>query len=315
MSNWHRVTPLLGLLLSACSGISDQRPEPLRDSEYFLEHGVSAFENSDYVAASDFLRKALAHYRSIDNTAGILLSRINLAETALAAGNFDAAAENIEAAEKISHHGPFTEYLPRLTLLRAQVTWREQQTEEAIRLLQALLPTFDEEQNSKTKPTLLLLGAVTLRTDIAFMQSAQSSSNNDAELWLRRLSRMLPATPDNSQLHYARLLRFEAQQAYRNNDSKAALEKLELALFYYREAASRPAIAATLTEIGELLVKEQQWDAAEERLQRALYIRLWILDRIGARKVMRALQSLYLATNNPVKAENMAAELARKTTP
>ncbi len=284
---------LLLPILSACSGISDTRPEPLRKSEYFLEHGVSAFENSDYVAATDFLHKALSHYRSIDNTMGILLSHINLAETALAAGNFPAAESNLSAAEKISRVSGYANFQSRLNLLRSQVHWRKHDKEKSLALLQGLLPTFDEEQRSSRKPDLIMLGAVTLRTDIAF--SRDDETKQEARLWLRRLSLMLPSTEDNTQLHQARLLRFEAQLAYYDNAPEEALEKLEQTLQLYRQAAARPAIAATLTESGLLLMKMQRWHEAEEKLQRALYIRLWIMDRIGSRELLEHLQQVYQA--------------------
>lgn len=292
MNNSRALLLLLLLpLLPACSGISDTRPEPLRKSEYFLEHGVSAFENSDYVAATDFLHKALSHYRSIDNTTGILLSHINLAETALAAGNFPAAEDNISAAEKISSSGGYQDFQPRLTLLRAQVHWRRHDADKSLSLLQGLLPSFNDEQRSSSKPNLIMLGAVTLRTDIAF--SRDDEAKQEARLWLRRLSLMLPSTEDKTQLHHARLLRFEAQLAYYDNAPQEALARLEQTLQLYREAAARPAIAATLTESALLLIKMQRWQEAEERLQRALYIRLWIMDRIGSTELLEQLQQVY----------------------
>lgn len=282
---------LLLLLQTACSGVSDNRPEPVRQSEYYLEHGVSAFENSDYVAATDFLRKALAHYRSIDDTTGILLSRINLAETALAAGNFDAAVTHIEAAEQLSNRAGYRAFRPRLTLLRAQVHWRQQEGQAALQLLQTLLPEFDAEQRSKERSDLLVLGATTLRTAIAFAH--EEESQQEARLWLRRLSLMLPATEGRTELHRARLLRFEAELAYRGGDTERALDNLDEALQLYREAAARPAIAATLTELGRLLMKLGEWQQAEERLQDALYIRLWIMDRPGTLEVLERLQTVY----------------------
>ena len=291
MNNSRALILLLLPLLSACSGISDTRPEPLRKSEYFLEHGVSAFENSDYVAATDFLHKALSHYRSIDDTTGILLSRINLAETALAAGNFSAAEKNISAAEKISSDPQYRSFQPRLTLLRSQVHWRRHDADKALALLQGLLPKFDDEQRSKSKPDLIMLGAVTLRTDIAFARDDESKQ--EARQWLRRLSLMLPSTEGNTQLHQARLLRFEAQLAYYDKAPQEALDKLDETLQLYRDAAARPAIAATLTESGLLLMKMQRWQEAEEKLQRALYIRLWIMDRIGSRELLEQLQQVY----------------------
>lgn len=284
---------LLPILLSlgACSGVSDDRPEPTRKSEYFLEHGVSAFKDSDFVSATNFLDKALAHYRSIDDTTGVLLTHINLAETALAAGNFDAALKNINAAEKISNMNEQLDYQQRLTLLRAQVHWRKQQTDESLKLLQGILPTFDNEQHSENPTNLFALGATTLRTDIAF--ASDDENMQEARLWLHRLTIMLPDTKGHTELHQARLLRFESKIAFHDNSPQEALDKLEQALKLYRDAAARPALAATLAESGQLFMQMQRWQQAEDRFQRALYIRLWIMDRIGSAELLKQLKTVY----------------------
>jgi tetratricopeptide (TPR) repeat protein len=307
----HYLSPLILLLLSGCSTVSDERPEPIRKSEYYLEHGVNAFSNSDYVAATDFFSKALANYRSIDDTTGILLSRINLAETALASGNFPAALQNIEAAEMSANAEPYIAYQPRLTLLRAQTHWRAREKEKALALLERLLPSFDSEDRSQEKPTLLLLGATTLRTDIAF--ALDDNNKQEARLWLRRLSLMLPATSGRTAAHQARLLRFEARLAAYEHDYQHALNNFEQALQLYREGAARPAIAATLTESGKLLMTLERWKEAEEKLQRALYIRLWIMDRPGAAELLEQLQTVYRQLGDEERYQQMKNEATKIT--
>jgi tetratricopeptide (TPR) repeat protein len=300
-------------MLSACSTISDERPEPIRKSEYYLEHGVSAFTDSDYIAATDFFNKALAHYRSIDDTTGILLSQINLAETALASGNFTASEQHIRMAESVVQREDLDEYRPRLTLLHAQMHWRTEQQQEALQLLHILLPQFDENDLSKTKPDLLLIGATTLRTDIAFAHIAENKI--EAYRWLRRLSLMLQSAKDATPQHKARLLRFEAHLAFLDGTNDSAFLKLEQALQHYRHTASRPAIAATLTEIGQLLMNMEQWHKAEESLQRALYIRLWMMDRRGAKQVMQMLLTIYHEMGDEVRAQQMLEELNKINKP
>ena len=302
---------LLVIQLAACSSVSDQRPEPIRQSEYFLQSGVNAFENSDYVEATDFLTKALAHYRSIDNTEGVLLSHINLAETALAAGNFDAAEKHTAAAQSQVRHNGFPQFTPRITLLQAQTAWRRQQEAETRQLLASLLPTFDEEQRSAIRPDLVTLGAATIRTDIAF----QREDVTQQRLWLKRLSLMVPTTNGNTQLHQARLLRFEALRAHQEKHTNEALEKQQEALAYYREAAARPAIASTLTEIGAILMELEHWEEAENHLQRALYIRLWIMDRIGAAKLLEMLQQVYRELGDEERYQKMRMEAEKLIPP
>ena len=306
---YYLLSPLLLIILSACSSISDERPEPIRKSEYYLEHGVSAFANSDYVTATDFFSKALAHYRSIDNTTGILLSRINLAETSLASGNFSASEQNIKMAESIVQHENYAEYRPRINLLHSQIHWKKKEQSEALQQLQTLLPQFDEGNQSKTTPNLLMVGATTLRTDIAFAHIDENTV--EAHLWLDRLSLMIQSAKDVTPQHKARLLRFEAQIAFRNGKNESAFLKLEQALQQYRQTASRPAIAATLTEMGQLLMNMERWDRAEESLQRALYIRLWTVDRLGAKEVMQMLHTIYIEIGDEVKAKQILEEAYR----
>lgn len=295
---------LLSILLTSCASVSDQRPEAVRKSEYFIEHGVSAFGNSDYVTASNFFRKALAHYRSIDDRHGVLLSHLNLAETAHASGNFDAAVKNLDAAQQIAQQESLPHYQQRLLLLRAQVHWRQRQRDASLALLQKLLPEFDEAGNTSQRPSLLILSATTLRTDIAFKQN----DNAEANLWLHRLERLFPRVSGDTLLQRARLERFRAQKAARAGHVEDAIQRIHSALKYYRQAAARPAIAATLTEIGRLHMQQQQWQKAEESLQRALYIRLWIMDRIGSHQILLQLADLYKKTGHTVRAEEVRTQ-------
>lgn len=294
-------------ILTSCSGVSDHRPEPIRNSEFFLQSGVRAFENSDYVEATDYLTKALAHYRSIDNTEGVLLSRINLAETALAAGNFQAAEKQIVASKHLVSNNSFPELAPRISLLQAQSAWRRGDEKEALELITPLLPIFNEEQRTSTEPKLITLGATTLRTDIAFKRETPAQQR----IWLKRLSLMVPATGGDTTLHSARLLRFEAQVAYQEKKSDKALAKLQRAISHYREVASRPALAATLTELGNMLMGVERWHEADDALQRALYIRLWIMDRHGAAELMNQLQEVYLKLGDEERYQMMEKEAFR----
>lgn len=296
-------------LLQGCSSVSDTRPEPVRQSEYYLEHGVTAFGNSDYVTATEFFRKALAHYRSIDNIEGIFLSHLNLAETAHAAGNFDAAVENLDAAEAITRREGFTAQTRRIDLLRAQILWRVQQGEAALERITPLLPRFDEDNHPEGKVDDVALTATTLRTAIAF--NTLENNPGEARQWLKRLENAMHRSEDSGPLHEARLQRFHARLAAAKGNHTAALETLQEALIQYREAAARPALAATLTEGGRLLISQQRWAEAEYWLQRALYIRLWIMDRIGSHEVLGLLEEVYSQMGNVAKAQEMASERER----
>jgi len=288
------VLPLLWLataLLYGCSGVSDTRPEVIRTSERYLQQGVEAYGNSDYVSATDLFSKALAQYRSIDDPQGILFSRINLAETAMAAGSYTAVKHQLNEAEHIVTTSGGSEYQPRLELLRAQSYWHEKEREKALNVVQPLLPDFDEDQQPNARPDTLMLSAIMLRTDIAFADI--DKDDNAARLWLRRLGFSFARTSDTTPLHKARLKRFEAQWALHEGALKKADDLFAEALAAYRKAAARPAIAATLSESAHVAMQRKRWDIAEDRLLRALFIRVWILDRIGSAATLDQLSVLY----------------------
>lgn len=302
------ILPLLFLsVISGCSTISDERPEPIRKSEYYLEHGVNAFEESRFIDAADFFRKALAHYRSIDNSTGILLSRINLAETSLALGNFKLAHAEIRQAQKIEESILTSEYRDRLSLLQAQVYWRAGKRSESLDLLEPLLPQFDVAQKPVGKTDANSVGAVTLRTDIAMTEA--DGDRTTAEIWLTRLSKLISNIKDEHPLHKARLLRFEAKLAQSQQEYSKALDKLQQALVLYRDSAIRPAIAATLSEQGDIYMQTEHWKAAINSFEKASYIRLWIADQVGAKAVMIKLRNAYQKGGHISEANNLSIEI------
>lgn len=309
MSNVIKLSGLLLalILLTACSGVSDTRPEVIRKSERYLKQGVEAYGNSDYVAATDFFTRALAHYRSIDDLEGTLFSHINLAETAMAAGAYDAVRQQLSDADRVAKTLGKTEYEPRLNLLWAQSYWREGLKDKALDTLSPLLPLFSAEQVQQSVGTLELT-ALMLRTGIAF--SSLEEDAKDAQLWLRRLESAFERSSNTSPLHQARLYRFQGQWLMHQGELVQAGKLFQDALNIYRPAASRPAIAATLSESARLAIRLHKWQQAEDFLLRALFIRVWILDRIGSAEVLQLLSEVYRAQQRQSAAEE-AAEWSR----
>lgn len=268
--------------LAACSGISDTRPDVLRSSERLLERGVNAYHNSDYVGATDFFSRALTHYRSIDHRQGMLFSHINLAESALAMGQHSGAGKHLLEATSLAHELDDIEQQHRTALLQAQLAWRQSQADHARQILHALLAP--PEQGSKHSDTLQL-AALALRCEIAF----SDADADGAEQWLQGFEQAIKRSSEATPQHQARLLRFQAQQLQRQGEHEQADTLREAALAIYRETAQRPAVAATLTEQGQSLLIRQRHAEAEDRLQRALYIRIWMLDRHNSRKLLEQL--------------------------
>lgn len=303
MSNAIKLSALLlaMTLVAACSSVSDTRPELIRKSERYLEQGVEAYSNSDYVAATDYFTRALAHYRSIDDLNGVLFSHINLAETAMAAGSYDAVRQQLSDADHIIRTLGTSEHEPRLALLWAQSYWHEGRKEKALGTLSPLLPRFPEEGQAQQGRDSLELTALMLRTAIAF--AALEEDGENAQQWLRRLENAVAHSRDVTALHRARLYRFQAQWSMHQGELVLTEELFQQALDIYRPAAARPAIAATLSESARLAMLMQRWELAEDRLLRALFIRVWILDRIGSAEILELLSEVYRAREQQHAAE------------
>lgn len=295
----RRLLLLLGvLLIAACSsGPSDTRPIVLQDSERLLTLGVAAHANSEYAIASDYFNRALAHYRSVDHRPGILLSHLNLTETALAVGQLETAQRHLSEARKLAIELNDAGSLKRLQLLEASLRWREGNDGEANALLEGLLLGQEETIDA------MGMAALIQRTRIA-----QDSLDSDPETfshWLEQLRQGLAHYPASGPLEQARLQRFEAQQMARQGRSQEAQQELEQALANYRERALRPAIAATLEELAMLHWQQRALTDAESALQRALYVRVWMMDRQASRRLLMLLGRLYQQQDIQEKAVEM----------
>jgi tetratricopeptide (TPR) repeat protein len=274
-------------LLSACSGISDTRPDVIRSSERMLERGVNAYINSDYAGATDFFSRALTHYRSIDHRQGMLFSHINLAETALVMGHYPGAEQHLAQAESLAREQGNVGQSQRVMLLQAQLAWRQRQQEKA----ELILNTLNAEQEQQgISNGALPLAILSLHTEMAF--STLDEDTTQAKLWLERFETTIKRSSDSSPLYQARLQRFQAQLLQQQGEYEQAAILREAALGIYREAALRPAIAATLAEHADAMLAQQRYAEAEQALQRALYIRIWMLDRHNSRELLRQLASV-----------------------
>ncbi len=288
------------LILSGCFASKDTRPEIIRTSERLMERGVNAHTNGDYVDAVHCFTLALARYRSIDHRQGMLFSHLNLAETTLATNRLDAAGRHIAEADILTLEMGDHKIIQRVALLKARQYWMQQQRCMALFQLEGLLPTFDARHQPESIPNELQLAALSLRTDIAFASLRESPE--EAELWLQRLQQAMQMVQPVDPRHYARKQRFEARMAAWNGQPDLALNLLDEALMTYRKKALRPAIAATLVEAAQIRWKSHSLDHAEQLLQRALFIRVWMMDRDNARGILELLSELYLQMGDEERA-------------
>jgi tetratricopeptide (TPR) repeat protein len=279
----------LTLLLGACVSPPEQRPEAVLQGQRFLELGVQAYRGDDYANAATHFTKALAHYQGLDDRGGILRSRLNLAETALVVGNPAAAERHLDAAAALAQAEGEGDALRRVALLRSTLALKAGEYDGAAALLEPLLAGKDDVART----------ALANRVAVALARR-----DDDAAAWVQRYA---AAVRGGDAALLARSLRFEAELSQRSGDLAGADRLLRQALDTYKVIPSRSGTAATLEQWAALLAAQQQWAAAEDRLQRALNIRLWLLDRSATAGDLRRLAAINEATG---RQDRMAA-LAR----
>lgn len=282
---------LLGML-AGCVSPPEQRPEALLQGERYLTQGVLAYRTDNYPLAAAEFSHALTHYQGLDHRQGILLSRINLAETALAVGNYEAATRQVAAAQPLARSENDAGQQQRLELLRSSIALKQGHYATALELLTPLL-------EAELADAELKRGVLANRAALAL-----GAGDVDAADWVARFG---SAVRKDESLFNARLQRFQSQLALRRGEPGEAETLLQAALDAYKAIPSRSGTAATLEEWGHQLAAQSRWDEAEDRLQRALRIRLWLLDRGSSAADLQIMAAINAAAGR----EDRAASLNR----
>ena len=273
----------LALLLGACvSGPSEQTPQSMREAKSLLSKGVEQYQAYQYQAAAQLFSQALSQYRLIDNPQGIITSSINLARVLHATGKPDRAQQWLQQADKLNrrqkpeNHQKLSEHI---NLLRAAVDIERGKLPDAATRLEQLI--------GATQQPDIKLGALQLRARIAQIQQS------DFSRWLQRYADSVKSQ-GNHKAQQARLARFQAHAASDNDEQQRLFSR---ALTLYRELANPPGIASTLTEWAQTELAAQRYTQAEDKLLRALRIRLTLRDALHARQALTGLQAVYRQLN------------------
>ncbi|GAB4289174.1 MAG: hypothetical protein Kow0096_01920 [Thiohalomonadaceae bacterium] len=275
--------PFVAMLLAACVSAPEQRPAALLQGERILALGVQSFRADDYANAATHFTRALAHYQGLDHQEGMLRARLNLAETALAVGNGAAAERHLLAAAPLAEGAA----AQRVQLLRSSLALQQGRYAAAVELLTPML-----EGAQRSEP--LYRSALANRVEVALL-----ADEPEAAAWVERYA---AAVGGEGGTFTARLYRFRAELARRAGAHAAAAAALEQALALYKALPDRAGTAATLEAWGELLMEQQQWEAAADRLERALHIRLWLLARRHSAADLQRLAAVNEARGQPQRA-------------
>lgn len=250
------------LLVAACAGgTHDTRPELLRQADGYLAQAHSAYATGDYAQATQRYRQALLAYRSIDHPEGEVLSRFGLVNLSLALHRVVAGEEQLTRAEQRIEFADLDALRPRLALLRAEQALANGANERAL----AWLAT---QQQAMVSHPSLAWSAQVLRCRLA--------DGSELAGCVEQLRTLLVADDHRGE---ARLARFDAQLAGERGELVVAYDRYHQALSHYRVLADRPGIAATLGEWGALELAAGELGSAQDRLRRALFIRIWLLQR------------------------------------
>ncbi len=278
------LTIMLAILLGACvSSPSEQTPQSLRDAKSLLSKGVEQYQSYQYQPAAQLFSQALSQYRLIDNPQGIITSSINLARVMHATGKPERAQQWLQQADKLNQRQKPTNYQQlseHINLLRAAVDIDSSKLPDTATRLEQLL--------GATQQPDIKLGALQLRTRIAQIQQS------DFTLWLQRYADSVKAQ-GNQKAQQARLARFQAHAAPDSDEQQRLFSR---ALSLYRELANPPGIASTLTEWAQAELAAQRHTQAEDKLLRALRIRLTLRDALHARQALTGLQAVYRQLNH-----------------
>ena len=273
---------LLALMLAGCSGGPEEKPVSvsLSSPAKLLDQGIYHYSINDYPKAISLFDKALLQYRSIDNQPGIANSCLNLAKTYMAINNNQFAAQYLAKADTIIEKASLDDLNEHLSLLKSSLAINNALYDQAL---------LELDQVLTSKNTQIKLAALKNRTVIAF-----SKADSDKRQWLEKYKTLQHSHPENTGSHAARILRFEAEVS---TDTEKQLALLTRSLSISQNLATRTAIAATLTQWAQVNIVMQDYEQAEDKCLRALFIRHQLGDVKNSLLILKQLQIIYAETD------------------
>ena len=287
------------MLTSACTSQPvDKPPELLGEANLLISNGVDQYNRANYGKAIVLFDQAMHLYRSIDNPTGIASAYINLAKTAIAQHDIERATYLLAQTHAIVDAEHLDSLNNHLTITDSSIAIEQHDFARAKSLLEHLLDEADKSIEPETR-----LAAMQNRTRIAFAEQV------DAQAWTDRYATLVSDDRPHAQ---ARLARFRAALSEHNQQQDAHFQH---ALDINRKLAWRPGIAATLSEWAERNISAQNYHGAQNKLERALLIRLDLEDNINTAEVLRKLEIVYRHLGEPGKQQRAAywqSEVAHK---
>lgn len=289
---------VLALSLSGCAGnLQDPRRVEAQSDEKLLLRGTAAFYEGSYTIALERFEKALGHYLSYDDLEGVMRSRLNIAETAMAMRRLTLVGEQLAAISQLLEHPGQIEYQMRYQLLAAALAMENEHYGQANALLKQVLESAVGEHRMK---------ALALQA-----QAAVRAKEPDAEdhlLVLRNANKQGQSGYLDNQALIQLLSGLLAMAA---GDFQGADRELQGALRDYKTLHQRPGIASTLEQMAHLAKLRRDWLAADRLLRRALPVRVWLTDRKGVIGVLSELLEINRRLQRADEVKRLGHELKR----
>jgi tetratricopeptide (TPR) repeat protein len=290
MINKNWLAPVfITVLLSACASTPESpTPELLSNANTLIDSGVTQYNQANFSKANELFEQAMYLYRSIDNPRGTASSYIDLAKSALGQNNIDSAEHWIKKAQTIVSFEHLAYLQDHITIINSSIAIEKNDFSRAKTLLTPILEP-GSSLNTETQ-----LAATQNRTRIAFAE------NTSAAEWTEQYAKLVK----NSQPHSeARLARFRAALSTNPTEQDKYYQQ---ALDIYRHLAWRPGLAATLSEWAKQNIKAHDYSAAENRLERALLIRLDLRDGRSTIEILKQLNGAYAELGQTIKQQRAA---------
>jgi tetratricopeptide (TPR) repeat protein len=312
MTNFRLIlsTLLFACLFSACVASTDKEQESPELGYNLLQQGRRYLKNDEYPSAINRFNQALVFYESYDDMTGIAHCHFGLAEAAIALGKLDVAKKYLRDLNAVEDEAKIDRFYSMVTMLDVKIDYLSGMYGRAIEKLEPLLPEFDDTGRLSQKVDLQTLNVTASRTLLAF-----KTDFDQAKQWTKRFEDLLFSYGKESPAHNASLDRFNAQILVHNKAYNEAEEFLGNALAYYKETNNRRGIAATLRELGLLMIAQHRWAEADDLLHRALKIRTLIIDSLGTTILLNDLIAMNKTLGNDsqvVKYQEMLLELDKK---
>jgi tetratricopeptide (TPR) repeat protein len=275
--------------ITACSSAPPEKPPELAsEADTLIGNGVAEYNQANYAKANLLFEQAMYLYRSIDDPRGTASAYINLAKTALSQNQISDTEHWLQRAQQIVDREQLNTLQNHITITRSSVAIERKDFATAKLLLTSLL-----NESASTTDRDTRLAATQNRTRIAFAE------NNDAATWTERFVNLASSSP----AALARAARFRAALS---TDSAEQDNQYQLALNTYRKLAWRPGLAATLSEWAEHNIRMQNYSGAEDKLRRALLIRLDLHDKHDTVQVLKQLETVYRKLGQATKQQRAA---------